>query len=400
MSLSSKNRKMLIPINMNIFKRHTSEISNENCLNKSFKKFVNSEEKNYEILNNAFSPYTTNYRKDSQPKRNRSRGNTKMMTLRFPLYKAINQDKNDKSKNSINNFLKGINNPIDIKGISKYKIKDIYSNTFNNLTNNKLPKLKENKKDLLINKKKINSLSSNIINININFNNINTEKNIIKKRNSIFNEKNRLKANKALNKTDDLFNSFKKSKKILNFIQFYNKNTCKKEPEKSNTISIKTLSFNTTNNILQNNMNQNKLYYDIKEIKDINSIFKNKIEKTEIKLNLKSKKFKKRYKKNEIKYFENEDLKVMKNNKLKNKLKILDFKKYSQKEINKPKKLFCNNYKKKITVSEEIKLRKKKEKYFYDLIDNIMLNNSLYVYDINKIDKRLKLKKEKENNKQ
>ena len=29
-----------------------------------------------------------------------------------------------------------------------------------------------------------------------------------------------------------------------------------------------------------------------------------------------------------------------------------------------------------------------------------MLNNSLYIYDINKIDKRLKLKKEKENNKQ
>ena len=49
MSISSKKRKMLIPINMNIFKRHTSEISNENCLNKSFKKFVNSEEKNSDL---------------------------------------------------------------------------------------------------------------------------------------------------------------------------------------------------------------------------------------------------------------------------------------------------------------------------------------------------------------
>ena len=354
---------------MNIFKRHTSELSNENGLNKSFKKFLYSEEKNYEILNNAFSPYSTNYRKDNQPKRRRSKGNTKRKTLRFPLYKAISQDKSEKSKNSINNFLKRVKNPANIKFISKYKSKDIYSTTFNNFTN-KLPKLNENKKDLLINKNKINNLSSNILNININYNNINTEKNIIKKRNNFYNELNILKNNNMLNKTGDLFNNFKKSKKILNFIQFYNKNTTKKEIDKeSNIINIKSLSFKTTKNMNQDNKNKNKLYYDIKEIKDINSIFKNKIEKSEIKLNLKSKKFKKRCKRNEIKYFENEDLKLMKN-KLKKKGKILDFKRYSQKEIiiNKPQKIFGNNYKKQMSVSEEIKLRKKKKNIFMILL--------------------------------
>ena len=76
------------------------------------------------------------------------------------------------------------------------------------------------------------------------------------------------------------------------------------------------------------------------------------------------------------------------------KKKKKDFR-YSLKEIQQ-KKIFANNYKKPITVSEEIKLRKKKEKNFYNFIDNIMLNNNLFLYDINKIDKRLNLKKENE----
>ena len=66
----------------------------------------------------------------------------------------------------------------------------------------------------------------------------------------------------------------------------------------------------------------------------------------------------------------------------------------SVKEIYIPRKIFGKIKIK--TLSEEIKLRKQKEKKFYDTIDNIILNNDLFVYDINKIDKRLKMKRDKE----
>ena len=84
----------------------------------------------------------------------------------------------------------------------------------------------------------------------------------------------------------------------------------------------------------------------------------------------------------------------MKNNKKKGKSNKKDIFRNSVKEIYIPRKIFGKIKIK--TLSEEIKLRKQKEKKFYDIIDNIILNNDLFVYDINKIDKRLKMKRDKE----
>ena len=51
---------MLAPINLYIFKKYISDRSKDNEINKSFKQFksfLNSEEKSYIALNNAFSLY-------------------------------------------------------------------------------------------------------------------------------------------------------------------------------------------------------------------------------------------------------------------------------------------------------------------------------------------------------
>ena len=165
-------------------------------------------------------------------------------------------------------------------------------------------------------------------------------------------------------------------------------NSNQKESEQESNI-INTMSYKTTNNIYNKDRNKNMLYYDIKRIKDINCNCKDKIEKTETRLNLKSKKFNKKYKQNEIKFFGNEELKLLKNIRKKNKEKKII---RSHKEIYIPRKIFGNSYNKERTVSEQIRLRKQKEKLFYDKVDNIMLNNDLFVYDINKIYKRLRLK--------
>ena len=180
-------------------------------------------------------------------------------------------------------------------------------------------------------------------------------------------------------------------------MEFYNINTTKsrKELEKeSKVINMNSISYKTMNSIYKKNNNKNKLFYDIKQIKDINNNIVNCIEKSEIKLIKKNKTFQKRYKKNEVKFFGNEDLKLMKNNKKKGKSNKKDIFRNSVKEIYIPRKIFGKIKIK--TLSEEIKLRKQKEKKFYDTIDNIILNNDLFVYDINKIDKRLKMKRDKE----
>ena len=78
------------------------------------------------------------------------------------------------------------------------------------------------------------------------------------------------------------------------------------------------------------------------------------------------------------------------------KQKSSGFFKLSQKMKNLAHKVIGNNYKREKSVAEEIKIRKKKEKNFYELVDNMLLNNNLYVYDINKIDKRLRLRKEED----
>ena len=398
MNASSKNKKTLIPISLDIFKKYASDKTYENDINrtlKNFNKFVVSEEKHYEILNNAFTQYNSNALNDNQSKI-RNRGFSKRMSFNFKYYKLINQDINDKNID-INNVMRKIkiknNNLLNIKNSSKNnKIDNIYSYTFNNTISNIFPKMKENKTKIIIPKNKINLLSSKKLDLNISKNFING--NDINTNNIKLTDKNKIITNYALNKTDGLFNSFKNSKKILNFRDFYNLNTnSEKELKKESNISnIFSKSYKTMNNINQNNMNQNKLYYDIKQIKDINSQFVDKMEKSEIKLNQKSKKFRLKYKKSKNKFFGNEDIKLIKSNRKKNKKKI-DYNKYSHKALLQ-KKIIANNYKKKKNVSEEIKLRKAKEKNFYELIDNIIMNNNLFVYDINKIDKRLRLKKE------
>ena len=407
MNISSKNRKILTPINFYIFKRYISDSSNDSEINRSIKKFkmlLDSEEKSYEILNNAFSQYGTNYISVTQSKRKRSRKTTKRMSINYPLFKPNSTDINDKNITK-NIFLKKnkTKNIINIKAETKNNKNNTntnkrYNNFLINTITNKFSRLKEkeneNEKDILNFNNKKKNLSKDILypdNLKIKINNN------IKKRNNQLNEteKKFLKTKNILNKTDQCFNNnIQSSKKILNFMEFYNINSNKKESEKgSYPINMNSISYKTMNNIYDIN-NPYKLLYDIKQIRDINSEIVNKIEKSEMKINLKGKEFNKKCKKSEIKYFGNEELKLLKKIEKKNKEKKKDFR-YSLKEIQQ-KKIFANNYKKPITVSEEIKLRKKKEKNFYNFIDNIMLNNNLFLYDINKIDKRLKLKKENE----
>ena len=407
MNISSKNRKILTPINFYIFKRYISDRSNDSEINRSIKKFkmlLDSEEKSYEILNNAFSQYGTNYISVTQSKRKKSRKTTKRMSINYPIFKPNSTDINDKNITK-NIFLKKnkTKNIINIKAETKNNKNNTNTNKrYNNFLiktiTNKFSRLKEkeneNEKDILNFNNKKKNLSKDILypdNLKIKINNN------IKKRNNQLNEteKKFLKTKNILNKTDQCFNNnIQSSKKILNFMEFYNINSNKKESEKgSYPINMNSISYKTMNNIYDIN-NPYKLLYDIKQIRDINSEIINKIEKSEMKINLKGKEFNKKCKKSEIKYFGNEELKLLKKIEKKNKEKKKDFR-YSLKEIQQ-KKIFANNYKKPITVSEEIKLRKKKEKNFYNFIDNIMLNNNLFLYDINKIDKRLNLKKENE----
>ena len=158
---------------------------------------------------------------------------------------------------------------------------------------------------------------------------------------------------------------------------------------------MNSLSYKTMNNIYQTNQNKNKLFFDIKEIKDINTKFKTKIEKTGIKQKIKAKTFSQRYKKQEKKFLANKDIQMIQYIRQK-KQKSSGFFKLSQKMKNLAHKVIGNNYKREKSVAEEIKIRKKKEKNFYELVDNMLLNNNLFVYDINKIDKRLRLKKEED----
>ena len=397
MNIPTESKKWLVPVNMEIFKRYISDKTKDNEISKKFAKFNNFlelQEKNVEILNNAFSQYGPNHLIENNPRIKATRRQTKRPSINYTLFKPINTDINDSNKGIKIKILKN----------SKLKKKNIrlnndinqpfYNNLFNSTDNfNIFPKMTESKKDLVFAKNKINTISSKLLNAEIK--NKNIINNIINQRNNNYiNEKLNLKTSYILNKTDGLFN---RSKKILNFMEFYNINTTKirKELEKeSKVINMNSISYKTMNSIYKKNNNKNKLFYDIKQIKDTNNNIVNCIEKSEIKLIKKNKTFQKRYKKNEVKFFGNEDLKLMKNNKKKGKLNKKDIFRNSVKEIYIPRKIFGKTKIK--TLSEEIKLRKQKEKKFYDTIDNIILNNDLFVYDINKIDKRLKMKRDKE----
>ena len=298
--------------------------------------------------------------------------------------------KNKKMK--YNNIKLTLKNDINID--DNNMINNKFYNTFNNNLKHKIPNLHENKKSLLNYNNQINTLSSTTLNKEYNKYN-NTD--ITNSNESIDNKKYHTR-NNFLNKTSGLFNSFNKSKRILNFLEFYNINRIKNElnnNDKSNTINMNSLSYKTMNNIYQTNQSKNKLFFDIKEIKDINTKFKTKIEKTGIKQKIKAKTFSQRYKKQEKKFLANKDIQMIQYIRQK-KQKSSGFFKLSQKMKNLAHKVIGNNYKREKSVAEEIKIRKKKEKNFYELVDNMLLNNNLYVYDINKIDKRLRLRKEED----
>jgi hypothetical protein len=301
--------------------------------------------------------------------------------------------KNKKTKyNNIKLTLKNKSN--DINFDDNNMINNKFYNTFNNNLNHKIPSLHETKKSLINYNKQVNALSSTTLNKEYNKYN---STDITNSNESMDNKKYHTR-NNFLNKTSGLFNSFNKSKRILNFLEFYNINRSKNEQnnnDKSNMINMNSLSYKTMNNIYQTNQNKNKLFFDIKEIKDINTKFKTKIEKTEIKQKIKAKTFHKRYKKQEKKFLSNKDIQIIQYIRQK-KQKSSGFFKLSQKMKNLAHKVIGNNYKREKSVTEEIKIRKKKEKNFYELVDNMLLNNNLYVYDINKIDKRLRLKQEED----
>jgi hypothetical protein len=400
MNIPTESKKGLVPVNMEIFKRYISDKTKDNEISKKFAKFNNFldlQEKNVEILNNAFSQYGPNHLIENNPRIKATRRQTKRPSVNYTLFKPINTDINDSNKGIKIKILKNSKlkrkNEINIR-LNNDINQPFYNNLFNSTDNfNNFPEMTESKKDLVFAKNKINTISSKLLNADIK--NKNIINNIINQRNNNYIiEKLNLKTSYILNKTDGLFN---RSKKILNFMEFYNINTTKsrKELEKeSKVINMKSISYKTLNSIYKKNNNKNKLFYDIKQIKDINNNIVNCIEKSEIKLIKKNKTFQKRYKKNEVKFFGNEDLKLMKNNKKKGKSNKKDIFRNSVKEIYIPRKIFGKIKIK--TLSEEIKLRKQKEKKFYDTIDNIILNNDLFVYDINKIDKRLKMKRDKE----
>ena len=400
MNIPTESKKWLVPVNMEIFKRYISDKTKDNEISKKFAKFNNFldlQEKNVEILNNAFSQYGPNHFIENNPRIKATRRQTKRPSVNFTVFKPINTDINDSNKGIKIKILK--NSKLKKKKEINIRLNNdlnqpFYNNLFNSTDNfNNFPKMTESKKDLVFAKNKINTISSKLLNADIK--NKNIINNIINQRNNNYIiEKLNLKTSYILNKTDGLFN---RSKKILNFMEFYNINTTKsrKELEKeSKVINMNSISYKTMNSIYKKNNNKNKLFYDIKQIKDINNNIVNCIEKSEIKLIKKNKTFQKRYKKNEVKFFGNEDLKLMKNNKKKGKSNKKDIFRNSVKEIYIPRKIFGKIKIK--TLSEEIKLRKQKEKKFYDTIDNIILNNDLFVYDINKIDKRLKMKRDKE----
>ena len=411
---SSKITKLLIPMNLNVFKRFTSDKTTDNEINNSYKKyklFLDKEEKNIELLNNAFSEFAkVNIDQVNPSKIKKYRHSTKKISLNYPIFKLISKDKdkNNKSINKMDNIIvaKKLKNKKmkynnikltlknDINIDDNNMINNKFYNTFNNNLKHKIPNLHENKKSLLNYNNQINTLSSTTLNKEYNKYN-NTD--ITNSNESIDNKKYHTR-NNFLNKTSGLFNSFNKSKRILNFLEFYNINRIKNElnnNDKSNTINMNSLSYKTMNNIYQTNQSKNKLFFDIKEIKDINTKFKTKIEKTGIKQKIKAKTFSQRYKKQEKKFLANKDIQMIQYIRQK-KQKSSGFFKLSQKMKNLAHKVIGNNYKREKSVAEEIKIRKKKEKNFYELVDNMLLNNNLYVYDINKIDKRLRLRKEED----
>lgn len=271
-------------------------------------------------MNNSFSLYGTNYINENRTRRKRNTRSTNRISINNQLYNQNFTDINDNYIRTKNDFLKKIKikeNITSIKSQNKTNNNNtnkIYNNFLINSNHNKYNKLKNNDKNILNNSSmKVKSLSNSdylkIIN-----NNENKNDKLIHNNNFILKAKNNIN---SLNKTKGCFR-LKNTKKILNFLEFYNINSNKKETEKeSNKINMNSISYKTMNNIYENknkNRNRNKLFYDIKHVKDINSKIINNIEKSEDKIKLKRKQFNKKYKKNALKFFGNEEIKLLKYN--------------------------------------------------------------------------------------
>jgi len=413
-----KKQKELSPLYFKMFHRPSTEQSDYE-IDKSLQKiqdFLDSEEKEVEILNNAFSEFKTHFLRNNKMRIKRQ--NTRRFQLINSPYKnpisKISHTEINYYKNPIlarlgntkysNKDKNGNNNKTSINigpSVNNKKTKTLYGNTFNSFNNNitlkKLSKMNNrNIKDFLNENNNNTTLTKTIIKdtpqkMTIDSSNFNS-KTLLKLRDSRRKEVDLRLLNLA-NRTGGLFNNWKKNKKILNFMEYYNISMNSKEREnESKTINNISKSYKSINNLYQNN--PNKLVCDIFHIKNINSKFKDKIERSTIKLEIKNKKFNKKYKRSQIKYFGNEDAKILKNFRRIGKKKKFDSFAESLKKMVKPKIPFDNNYRRKKTVSEELEERKLREKNFYDTTDNMILNNKLVVYDINVIDRRLRREKE------
>lgn len=388
MNSEYKNRKLLKPLGIHVFQKYLSEKVNGNEINKYFKKFLDSEEREVEILDNAFSTSNNSLFGNNKMKFYSKKYNSRNIISLNTLSKCNNTDISNKEtqKNFFLKNNKNFNSNSNVKNSNKNKkINSLYSKTFDNIIYNK-NKINSLSTRVIKSKPKINNSTEN----NFIINNINTKS--IKK----LKEKNKINTNYFENSNEGL--SFRQSKsrpkKILNFMEYYNINNKIKKNDKnkdSDMVNMHSISNKTINNIYQN---PNKLIEDIFKIKDINSKFKCNIEKSSIRLAIKKNKFNKKYKRNEFKFFGNVEEKALKNNKRRHKGTKNIFTRYSFKEIINPK-ILLNEKKKKNekTLSEEIKERKLREKEFQDITDNIFLNNNLIIYDFNKIDKRLRNKK-------
>lgn len=416
-----KKHKEFSPMYFKMFHRPSTDQSDYE-IDKSLqniKNFLDSEEKEVEILNNAFSEFKTHFlrsNKSRMKKQNTRRilnrplkdpiSHTEINYYKNPILarldntKYSNKEKDISSNNNSNNNKTSIN----LRTASNNKnSKTLYGNTFNSFNHNiilkKFSKMNNKKIIDFLNENNNNStLTKTIIKVtpqklNTNSNNLNSK--AILKLGDAKRKETDLRLFNLANRTWGLFNSSKRNQKIINFMEYYNisKNSKEKESQ-SKTINTNNISksYKTMNNLYKKN--PNKLVCDIFHIKDINSKFKDKVERSSIKLELKNKKFNKKYKRSELKFFGNEDVKILKNLRRKGRKKKYDAFAESLKEMVKPKIPFDHNYRRKKTVSEELEERKIREKNFYDTTDNMLLNSNLVVHDINVIDRRLRREKE------
>ena len=149
MNIPTESKKWLVPVNMEIFKRYISDKTKDNEISKKFAKFNNFldlQEKNVEILNNAFSQYGPNHFIENNPRIKATRRQTKRPSVNFTVFKPINTDINDSNKGIKIKILKNSKlkrkNEINIR-LNNDINQPFYNNLFNSTDNfNNFPKIK------------------------------------------------------------------------------------------------------------------------------------------------------------------------------------------------------------------------------------------------------------------